>query len=73
MISQEAGAPRYQGGDAIDVNNRYRILNPDVHDVDEENWHRVHHTIHERSVHEFLFKAAILFLIILYICSTPRR
>ena len=73
MISQEAGAPRYQGRDAIDVNNRYRILNPDVHDVDEENWYRVHHTIHERSVHEFLFKAAILFLIILYICSTPRR
>lgn len=73
MISQEAGAPRHQGGDAIDVNNRYRILNPGIHDVDEKDWYRVHYTIHVRSVHEFLFGVAILFLVMLYIYVVARR
>lgn len=73
MISQEAGASRYQGGDTIETNNRYRILNPGIHDVDEKNWYRIHHTIHERSVQEFMFKVVILFLIMIYIYNTPKR
>lgn len=65
MVSQEAGALRYTSERKYDRNNLYRILNKNIHDVDEKQWYNVHNLIHERSIKDFIVQLFVLILIII--------